>query len=60
MARSRKTNTLIRNTLEAAMAAGLKVGAIEVTPDGTVRVLSKDAVSDQTVNPADLIDMRGT
>jgi hypothetical protein len=33
----------MRRTLEAAQAAGIKIDCLEVTKDGTIRIVPKDA-----------------
>lgn len=44
MSRTRTTSALIRNAIEAAQAAGLDVGAVEVMPGGAVRILPPEAI----------------
>lgn len=34
------TKAKVKHAIEAAQAAGIKIGAIEFTPDGSVRILS--------------------
>lgn len=45
MTASRTTEALIRNAIEACKAAGLDVGAVEVSKGGVVRVLPAGAIS---------------
>lgn len=39
------TEALIRRALSACKAEGLAVGAVEVSPDGTVRILAPSAAA---------------
>jgi hypothetical protein len=39
--------------LRSAKAGGLEVGGVEVTPDGTIRILAKDAVGHGSGNDFD-------
>lgn len=47
MPAARPTEALIARALRAWRAAGLEVGAIEVAPDGTVRILASPPASAQ-------------
>jgi len=47
MTARRTTTALIQSALEAWIAAGLPVGAVEVSKGGVVRVLAPEAVSAQ-------------
>lgn len=50
------TKTQVRRAVEGALAAGIAVGAVEISPDGTIRIVP--ASKTEPINPADLIDMR--
>jgi hypothetical protein len=39
----------MRRTIEAAQAAGIKIECLEVTKDGTIRIVPKDATQSSTV-----------
>jgi len=38
----------MRRTIEAAEAAGIKIGQIEVTKDGTIRIVPREATQRST------------
>lgn len=40
-----KTRKLVSAAVEAATAAGVKVGGIEIAPDGTIRILRQQPAS---------------
>ena len=42
MPAARPSEAVIRNAIKAALACGLNVGAVEVTPGGGVRILASD------------------
>lgn len=53
------TEAQVRRAVKGALSAGFAVGAVEIAPDGTIRILpdAKRSGQDSAMNPADLIDM---
>lgn len=53
------TEAQVRRAVKGALSAGFAVGAVEIAPDGTIRILpdSKKRAQHDAINPADLIDM---
>jgi hypothetical protein len=39
----------VRRTIEAAQAAGIKIDCVEVTRDGTIRIVPKEATRPTTI-----------
>lgn len=53
------TELQVRRAVKGALSAGFVVGAVEISPDGTIRILpdAQSSVQHDAANPADLIDM---
>lgn len=52
------TKAQIFRVVNGAMDAGFPIGAVEIAPDGTIRLLRFDTGNvHSATNPADLIDM---
>lgn len=54
----RATEAKVRRAVKGAMDAGLPIGAVEIMPDGTIRLLPEQQPTDQDMNSVDLVDMK--